>query len=149
VSGITVSPVGRFALERLRRRGFDEAERYEPEFWDRVTRLAAESGALWKGCGFDTVIVDEGQDFGKHEWAIEKHAVKFDLGRPYRCTPGIQALADAYVGGRTGEGGGSARGLKEKAGREGIWRAEGGRAEGGAGKRPSSSEGARLGGMSI
>jgi hypothetical protein len=30
--------------------------------------------------------------------AIEKHAVKFDLGRPYRCTPGIQALADAYVG---------------------------------------------------
>jgi len=136
--GITVSPVGRFALERLRRRGFDEVERYEPEFWDRVTRLAAESGALWKGCGFDTVIVDEGQDFGKHEWAIvmrcagtgergsgengkrriwvfadegqafwekrkippaiEKYAVKFDLGRPYRCPPGIQALADAYVG---------------------------------------------------
>jgi len=78
----------------------------------------APSGALWKGCGFDTVIVDEGQDFGKHEWAIEKHAVKFDLGRPYRCTPGIQAQADAYVGGRTGEGGGRARGLKEKDGRE-------------------------------
>jgi hypothetical protein len=131
--GITVSPVGRFALERLRRRGFDEVERYEPEFWDRVTRIAAESGALWKDCGFDTVIVDEGQDFGKHEWAIvmrcaetgengkrriwvfadegqafwekrkippaiEKHAVKFDLGRPYRCPPGIQALAEAYVG---------------------------------------------------
>jgi hypothetical protein len=71
------------------------------------------------------VIVDEGQDFGKHEWAIEKHAVKFDLGRPYRCTPGIQALADAYVGGRTGEGGGRARGLKEKAGGEGVWGAAG------------------------
>ena len=56
--------------------------------------------------------------------AIEKHAVKFDLGRPYRCTPGIQALADAYVGGRTWEGGGRARGLKEKDGREGPWRAE-------------------------
>jgi hypothetical protein len=151
--GITVSPVGRFALERLRRRGFDEAERGEPGFWDRVTKRAAESGKLWEGCGFDTVIVDEGQDFGKHEWAIvmrcagagekgsgksgkrgsekreggkredgkrriwvfadegqafwekrkippaiEKHAVKFDLGRPYRCTPGIQALADAYLG---------------------------------------------------
>ena len=123
--GITVSPVGRFALERLRRRGFDEAERYEPEFWARVTKRAAESGALWKGCGFDTVIADEGQDFGKHEWAIEKHAVKFDLGRPYRCTPGIQALADAYVGGRTGEGGGRARGLKEKAGREGVGDAAG------------------------
>jgi hypothetical protein len=80
------------------------------------------------------VIVDEGQDFGKHEWAIEKYAVKFDLGRPYRCTPGIQVLADAYVGGRTGEGGGRARGLKEKAGREGVWRAEGGRAEAGAGE---------------
>jgi len=137
--GITVSPVGRFALERLRRRGFDEAERYEPEFWDRVTRLAAESGALWKDCGFDTVIVDEGQDFGKHEWAIEKHAVKFDLGRPYRCTPGIQAQADAYVGGRTGEGGGRARGLKEKGGREGLWRAEGGCAQAGAGEGPCRS----------
>jgi len=68
--GITVSPVGRFALERLRRRGFDEEERYEPEFWDRVTRLAAESGALWKGCGFDTVIVDEGQDWGgTRDWS--------------------------------------------------------------------------------
>jgi len=79
-----------------------------------VTRLAAESGALWKDCGFDTVIVDEGQDFGKHEWAIEKHAVNFDLGRPYRCTPGIQALADAYVGGRTGEVGDTEGGLAEE-----------------------------------
>ena len=103
------------------------------------------------------MIVDEGQDFGKHEWAIvmrcagagekgsgksgkrgsekrqsgkredgkrriwvfadegqafwekrkippaiEKHAVKFDLGWPYRCTPGIQALADAYLGKNSG-----------------------------------------------
>ena len=80
------------------------------------------------------MIVDEGQDFGKHESANEKHAVKFDLGRPYRCPPGIQALADAYVGGRTGEGGGRARGLKEKDGREGVWRAAGGCAEAGAGK---------------
>ena len=111
--------------------------------------LAPSGGSLWKGCGFDTVIVDEGQDFGKHEWAIEKHAVKFDLGRPYRCTPGIQALADAYVGGRTGEGGGRARGLKEKAGREGVGDAVGGCAQAGAGKRPSSSEGARLEGMTI
>jgi len=136
------------------------------------------------------VIVDEGQDFGKHEWAIvmrcagagergsgksgkqgsekredgkrriwvfadegqafwekrkippaiEKHAVKFDLGRPYRCTPGIQALADAYVGGRTGEGGGRARVLKEKAGRESVWRAEGGRAEAGVGEGWDSDE---------
>jgi len=105
-----------------------------------VTRLAAESGALSKGCGFDTVIVDEGQDFGKHEWAIEKHAVKFDLGRPYRCTPGIRALADAYVGGRTGEGGGRAKGLKEKAGREGFRGAEGGLAE----ERAGSSEKTRI-----
>ena len=78
--GVVVSPVGRFALERLRRRGFEEPERYEPEFWDRVTRLAAESGALWKGCGFDTVIVDEGQDFGKHEWAIVmRYAVRMNI----------------------------------------------------------------------
>jgi len=68
--GVTVSPVGRFALERLRQNGYDEPERYEPEFWDGLTRLAARSGGLWDGCGFDTIIVDEGQDFGENEWAI-------------------------------------------------------------------------------
>lgn len=68
--GVTVSPVGRFALERLRKNGYDEPERYEPGFWDGLTRLAAESGGLWDGCGFDTIIVDEGQDFGENEWAI-------------------------------------------------------------------------------
>ena len=66
-----------------------------------------------------------------------------------RFVAGIQALADASVGGRTGEGGGRARGLKEKDGREGVGDAAGGRAEAGAGKRPSSSEGARLEGMTI
>jgi len=70
IPGAVVSPVGRFALEKLRERGFEEPERYEPAFWDGVTRMAAESGALWDGCDFDTVIVDEGQDFGEPEWAI-------------------------------------------------------------------------------
>ena len=68
--GSAVSPIGRLALEKLRRKGFDEPERCEPEFWDRVTRLAAESDEIWDGCGFDTVIVDEGQDFGADEWRI-------------------------------------------------------------------------------
>ena len=36
--GAVVSPVGRFALEKLRQKGFEEPERYEPEFWDGVTR---------------------------------------------------------------------------------------------------------------
>ena len=62
--GIVVSPVGLYALGKLRESGFDEPERYEPEFWDGVTRLAAESGEIWDGCRFDTVIIDEGQDFG-------------------------------------------------------------------------------------
>ena len=47
------------------------------------------------------VFADEGQAFWEKRKippAIEKHAVKFDLGWPYRCTPGIQALADAYLG---------------------------------------------------
>ena len=68
--GVEVSPVGRFALEKLRQKGFDEPERYEPEFWDGVTRTAAQSGDLWDGCAFDTIIIDEGQDFGESEWAV-------------------------------------------------------------------------------
>jgi hypothetical protein len=35
-----------------------------------VTRGAAASADIWDGCGFDTVIVDEGQDFGAAEWKI-------------------------------------------------------------------------------
>lgn len=140
---VTVAPVWKFALERLRRTGFDEAERCEPEFWDRVTRLAAVTDGIWKdGDGaFDTVIVDEGQDLGKNEWAIamraaakgrgrkrrmwifaderqgfwekrkvpaavERRALKYNLGRAYRCPPGIQALADAYAGRRAADGDG-------------------------------------------
>ena len=137
---VAVSPVGRWALERLRGDGFAEPERYEPEFWDRVTRLAAESAPLWEGCAFDTVVVDEGQDFGENEWRIvercagtgegdgrriwvfaddgqafwaerrlpadfERRAVKYALKTPYRCPPGIQALAEAYVAGGWGSGG--------------------------------------------
>jgi hypothetical protein len=135
--GICVSPVGRFALEKLRQKGFEEPERYEPEFWDGLTRMAAQSGDLWDECGFDTVIVDEGQDFGENEWAVVEQcagraglrrlwvfaddsqafwedrripsdladrAVKFSLRRPYRCPPGVQAFADAYVEGGWGNG---------------------------------------------
>ena len=131
-SGVVVSPVGRYALQRLRKNGFDQLERYEPAFWDGVTRLAAESDSLWEGCCFDTVIIDEGQDFGDPEWRIvercagkgtkrriwvfadegqafwenrrlppefEKQALKYNLRRPYRCPPGIQALTEAYVAG--------------------------------------------------
>ncbi len=135
--GVTASSLSRFALEKLRTQGFNEEERYEPEFWERVVRLAAEKGSLWKECSFDTVIVDEGQDLGKNEWAIvlrcagagerrriwvfadedqafwedreitpriDKHAARFTLRRPYRCPPGIQALADAYAAGKRAKG---------------------------------------------
>ena len=59
-----------FPQKRLRDAGFDEPESYEPAFWEKVTNLAAEADELWEGCGWDTVIVDEAQDLGKHEWAI-------------------------------------------------------------------------------
>lgn len=126
---VMVSPIGRFALTHLRKRGFDEPERREPEFWDRVTQLAGESESIWKGSNWDTVIVDEGQDFGEDEWIIvsrcaenkgrlwvfadkeqafwekrslplwiEERAAKFKLRQPYRCPPGIQSLADRYLG---------------------------------------------------
>lgn len=35
-----------------------------------MTRTAAQSGDLWDGCAFDTIIIDEGQDFGESEWAV-------------------------------------------------------------------------------
>lgn len=126
---VTVSSIGRFALKRLRDTGFNEPESYAPAFWEKVTKQAAESRALWKGCGFDTVIVDEAQDLGKHKWkiatrcarkppriwcfadegqafwedrkipeSIRKSCVLYNLGKPYRCPPGIQALAEAYLG---------------------------------------------------
>jgi len=126
---VEVSPIGRFALERLRRFGFEDKEVYEPGFWEKVTKKAAKSKNIWKRCQWDTVIVDEGQDFGKNEWRIVarcarkktrlwvlrdpaqafwedrampeyvgKRAVRYSLGSPYRCPPGVQALADAYSG---------------------------------------------------
>jgi hypothetical protein len=129
---ITVSSIGRLALERLREKGFYQPERYEPEFWNGVTRQAARAKSLWKACRFDTVIIDEAQDFGADEWRIAtrcagrsvlrrkrlwvfmddsqafwegrtlprpflRKCARFNLGKPYRCPPGIQALADAYV----------------------------------------------------
>jgi hypothetical protein len=126
---ITVSPIGRFALAHLRGSGFADPEQPAPLFWEGVTRLAARSQSLWKNCRFDTVIIDEAQDFGADEWRIatqcsarphriwvfmdesqafwEKRTLprpflrkcaRLDLGKPYRCPPGIQALADAYLG---------------------------------------------------
>jgi hypothetical protein len=126
---VTVSSIGRFALKRLREAGFDEPESYEPAFWEKVTKRAAESRSLWKGCGWDTVIVDEAQDLGKHEWniatrcarkppriwcfadegqafwadrkipqTIRKNGVLYNLAKAYRCPPGVQALAEAYLG---------------------------------------------------
>jgi len=126
---ITVYSIGRFALKRLRDADFDEPESYEPAFWEKVTKRAAESDALWQSCGWDTVIIDEAQDLGKHEWniamrcarkppriwcfadegqafweerkipqPIRENCVLYNLGKPYRCPPGIQALAEAYLG---------------------------------------------------
>lgn len=125
---ITVSSIGRFALERLRKKGFDKPEKPEPEFWDGITKRAAKSKSLWKACAWDTVIIDEAQDFGRYEWGIasrcagknrmwvfmdesqafwEKRRVpsslinkctRLSLEEPYRCPHGIQALAEAYLG---------------------------------------------------
>jgi hypothetical protein len=129
---ITVSPVGRFALDRLRSKGFSKPEEPAPEFWEGVTKLAARwrSRSLWRDCTFETVIIDEAQDFGRHEWRIVgrcapsekqriwafldesqafwekrripasflKKCTRLNLGKPYRCPPSIQALADAYLG---------------------------------------------------
>ncbi len=69
-SNVVVSPIGRFALERLRQFGFEDKEVYESGFWEKVTKKAAKSKNIWKRCQWDTVIVDEGQDFGKAEWRI-------------------------------------------------------------------------------
>ena len=57
-------------------------------------RCAGKARRVW-------VFADEGQAFWsgrKIPAAIGRGAVKFALGRPSRCPPAIQALADGYAG---------------------------------------------------
>jgi|Deesub1362A_J573_1020465.scaffolds.fasta_scaffold01036_15 KaiC/GvpD/RAD55 family RecA-like ATPase len=67
---ITVSPIGKLALSKLREAGFNKPEEYSPEFWNEVTKKAAKNKSIWKKFCFDTIIIDEVQDFGKYEWKI-------------------------------------------------------------------------------
>lgn len=128
-SPVTVSSVGRLALEYLRRQGFKEKESYTPEFWNKVMKKAAASKLFDKPDKWDLVIIDEGQDMDAEEWRFINKGLRedsrlwvfadpgqafwpdnalptgfmedtavFNLPRPYRCPPGIQALADAYLG---------------------------------------------------
>jgi len=67
---ITVSPIGKLALSKLRESGFNKPEEYSPEFWNEATKKAAKNKSIWKKFCFDTIIIDEVQDFGKYEWKI-------------------------------------------------------------------------------
>ena len=76
-----------------------EPESYEPAFWEKVTKQAAESGELWKDCSWDTVIVDEAQDLGRYEWTIATQCARkppriWCFADEYRNQPGVWSAAD-------------------------------------------------------
>lgn len=123
---VTVDTARRFAAKYLKGQG--EIERIEDKtgFWRKVS---VEAAALLDGqSSFDTVIIDEAQDFHEDDWLLvdalgvaekrcfvfhdplqqfwdENHVpagfdsyCQFLLNKPYRCPEGVWQLALRYVG---------------------------------------------------
>ena len=67
---------------------------------DRGTVRGAGYARIW-------IFADEKQAFWENRRIppeLEKRAFKYELRRPYRCPPSVQAVADAYVEGGWGSG---------------------------------------------
>jgi superfamily I DNA and RNA helicase len=124
VAGVEVAAIRRFSLALLREAG----EAREPEVgskdWEDMSLRAVDLPGI-KG-RYDVVVIDEAQDLTEADWLlVEKLAgegriwafydpaqhywadrkirldlvpARFTLGRPQRCHPAIQALADRYAG---------------------------------------------------
>lgn len=103
------------------------------DFWESaVKRALDEAAAEILETPWDAVIVDEGQDLTSDDWLLVRmlagdrgrlwafhdpaqafwseraipdnlRAMRYTLGRSYRCHGSIQALADLYAGNRDGE----------------------------------------------
>jgi len=67
---VTVTSIGKFAVNLLRGKGIHIKERYEPDFWENITLEAAVEGLSREDKIWDTVIVDEGQDMEENDWGL-------------------------------------------------------------------------------
>ena len=72
----------------------DESQDLGKHEWNIAMRCARKPPRIW-------CFADEGQAFWEERkipQSIRENCVLYNLGKPYRCAPGIQALAEAYLG---------------------------------------------------
>jgi len=130
-AGLVVDTVRGLAVELLKQAGEPVGDFDSPGFWEEVPLRAASDALPKLGRPFDAIVVDEAQDFSENDWMLvlelsgerplwafhdpgqafwperhvprERFAARFALQRPYRCPPGVQALADLYLGRKADE----------------------------------------------
>lgn len=121
---VRVDTIRAVALELMDGKGVN-ASQLDQEGWDELGFRAATEGFGESTEGYDTVIVDEAQDFTVGDWAlVERYAegkrlwafcdssqafwedrevdsslfgTKFRLTKCYRTPPALQSVADAYL----------------------------------------------------
>lgn len=130
-SGLAVDTIRGLAIQLLQQAGIPAGDFAAPGFWEEVPLRAACEAVPRTGKPFDAIVVDEAQDFSESDWTLvlelagarplwafhdpgqafwpnrrvplERFPARFALNKPYRCPPGVQALADLYVGRKADE----------------------------------------------
>lgn len=129
---IQVFTVKEFAATLLKQAGLIKIFEDSSEFWNKVSLWAADEALPQIKESWDTVVIDEGQDFTDDDWLLVdeclkekslwtfmdsrqafwpdralpdrvKSAPKFRLTKSYRCPDVINILADAYANGTISE----------------------------------------------
>jgi hypothetical protein len=124
--GLTIGTIRGLAVELLKQTGQKGGDFNDSKFWENVSFQAACDAVPKIERPFDAIVIDEAQDFTQGDWELalelagkgtiwafydpsqafwtdrkvpqERFAAKFNLAKAYRCPPGIQALADLYIG---------------------------------------------------
>lgn len=130
-AGLAVETVRGLAVELLKQAGIPPGDFEAPGFWEEVPLRAACEALPEVGKPFDAIVVDEAQDLSENDWMLvlelagagslwafydpgqafwperrvplERFSARFTLKRPYRCPPGVQALADLCIGRKADE----------------------------------------------
>jgi NAD(P)-dependent dehydrogenase (short-subunit alcohol dehydrogenase family) len=126
VEGVTVQTVRGLAVDLLRQAKLEVGDYSSAAFWELVSLRAAAEALPKLADRWDVVIVDEAQDFADNDWMLvlelsegrrlwafhdpgqafwpdrripqKRFGANCRLPTPYRCPPGIQALADRCIG---------------------------------------------------
>ncbi len=126
VEGVSVQTVRGLAVELLKQAQLEVGDYSSAAFWENVSLRAASEALPKVADRWDVVLIDEAQDFsagdwllatelaqGRRLWAFHDPAQAFwpdrevpgdrawahwMLPTPYRCPPGIQALAERCLG---------------------------------------------------